>query len=564
MNALRFAIVGRTSTLQQAETGESLAVQEKQLRETVARHGGIVARRYIGAEHATPGHERPMLEQVLADAREHRIDAIMVVDASRWTRDNRRNKEALATLMAHGVRFFDIHREYDLNLPDSGLMLGVFAEMNEYVARINARKSAQSRIERAKRGWPSAGTWPFGRRLPEGVTPSQGQAPWEMIPEAQARVRQMYELYVVQGKNLHKVGRILGANPETIRRILRNQCGSIWTQKFKLDRKIITVQATIPALLTDEEIHRVHERAKSNQVERQTKRIYPLAHVVRCPHCGSSFSGHTSVHDEKEHSYYIHLARKVTPACTTSIRADLLHDEIFYHLGTLLRNSTAMQSAIEAAQFSGKGRREELTTELNALDGQIAQFDAQQMKLAKRLAILGLADDSSFMEKAGRQIAETEQKLADLRRRRQEIKSALESTMDPIELGQTIRAALVPLTSRHLGMPMHWPPNAQAALATAFFGGRTRWDKGRTRGIFVRRSEDESGAFWTYEAKGLIGSITGALATGDYSIDERYHDRSIDRPFQAPDLAKTANVLVNLTSPTDFRVHYAASRRWSA
>src|SRR5258708_36957432 len=102
--------------------------------------------------------------------------------------------------------------------------------------------------------------------MPEGVMQSQGQAPWEMIAEAQARVRQMYELYVVQGKNLHKVGRILGANPETIRRILRNKCGSIWTQKFKLDRKIITVQATIPALLTDEDIHRVHERPTRNHV----------------------------------------------------------------------------------------------------------------------------------------------------------------------------------------------------------------------------------------------------------------------------------------------------------
>jgi len=62
--------------------------------------------RYSGQEHATAGFERKKFDELLRDAGKGLFDAVIVVDPSRWSRDNVKSGQGFQPLKDHGVRFF--------------------------------------------------------------------------------------------------------------------------------------------------------------------------------------------------------------------------------------------------------------------------------------------------------------------------------------------------------------------------------------------------------------------------------------------------------------------------
>lgn len=165
-SGLRFAPLIRVSTEKQEKIGESLRTQKEQIQHYVKNLGGTIPEycwQYSGQEHATPGQERQKLDKLLDDSSKNLFDAIIVCDASRWSRDNEKNKAGLRTLRQHGIRFFVAGTEYNLNSPEQSLFLGLAAEINEFHAKNQNLKSIQNRIARAKRGLPTTGKLPYGR-----------------------------------------------------------------------------------------------------------------------------------------------------------------------------------------------------------------------------------------------------------------------------------------------------------------------------------------------------------------------------------------------------------------
>ena len=172
---LRFAPLVRVSTDSQERQGESLRTQRQQITQYVQALGGTIPEpcwQYSGQEHATPGQERAKLDKLLADAGKGLFDAVIVCDASRWSRDNGKSKAGLEVLRQHGIRFFVGPMEYDLHAPEHTLFLGMATEINEFHARQQSLKSLQNRIERARRACQAAASCPTGapsaRRLKNG------------------------------------------------------------------------------------------------------------------------------------------------------------------------------------------------------------------------------------------------------------------------------------------------------------------------------------------------------------------------------------------------------------
>lgn len=159
---MRFAPLIRVSTEKQAKKGESLSTQRKQVEQAISSLGGQVPRWYAGQEHATPEQERKILGQLMEDAKARKFDAVIVADISRWSRDNRRNKEDLEILKKNNIKFFVGTKEFNLYEPSQYFMLGMGVEINEFFAKEQAYKSIMNRIERAKRGIPSCGRRPYG------------------------------------------------------------------------------------------------------------------------------------------------------------------------------------------------------------------------------------------------------------------------------------------------------------------------------------------------------------------------------------------------------------------
>jgi DNA invertase Pin-like site-specific DNA recombinase len=141
---LRFAPLIRVSTESQERKGESLRTQREQILRYVKSLRGTIPEHcwtYSGQEHATPDQERRILDELLKDAPHGLFDAVIVCDASRWSRDNRRSKVGLDILMKNSIRFFVGTVEYDLYSPEQRLFLGMATEINEFYAASQNLKS---------------------------------------------------------------------------------------------------------------------------------------------------------------------------------------------------------------------------------------------------------------------------------------------------------------------------------------------------------------------------------------------------------------------------------------
>jgi DNA invertase Pin-like site-specific DNA recombinase len=185
---LRFAALIRVSTEKQEREGESLNTQRADCVRDVERLGGTITEWYGGQEHATPGWEKKELKRLIADAGKGRWGAVIVNNADRWSRDNTQSKEGLDAFRKHGLRFFVGSSEFDLFCPTHNLFLGMSAEIGQFVAANQFKKSVENRIARAKRACP----WPAtcrsegpGTRLPNsGASTRPSKRSWRTPPAA--------------------------------------------------------------------------------------------------------------------------------------------------------------------------------------------------------------------------------------------------------------------------------------------------------------------------------------------------------------------------------------------
>jgi DNA invertase Pin-like site-specific DNA recombinase len=249
---LRFACFVRVSTEQQEKWGESLRVQRNANARDVERLGGRIVERYGGQEHGTAGWERAELDRLLADAARSKFDAVIVAYADRWSPDNAKSKAGLEVFRRHGVRFFVGSTEMDLHLLEHRLMLGINAEIGEFIARQQAKKSLETRLERARKGIPTAGKIPFGR------TYDRDAGTWRIDPVAKRQIEEIADR-IMGGTSLNDLAREYELNHSNLSRTLRLHSGEEWS--YTLGGEVFTCR--VPRLLPERTIRTVREVLKA-------------------------------------------------------------------------------------------------------------------------------------------------------------------------------------------------------------------------------------------------------------------------------------------------------------
>lgn len=332
MQMIRFAALVRVSTEKQEKRGESLNTQTTQIIDTVKTLGVIPEHCwYKGQEHGTADFERKILDKLLEDSGKGLFDAVVVVDPSRWSRDNRKSKEGLEILRQNGIRFFVGSTEFDLFDPTQNLFLGMSAEINEFEAKLRNKKSIESRIHRAKRGIPCAGKLPFGRTWSE----KEG---WGVDDEKKRTIEQAAARYLA-GESVMDIALSIGMNASGLYRILKDRSSTKWEIHFrKPDLKIDeTVPFTIPHLLEEETILSIRERGQANKTYNhgELKNRYLLSRMIFCPTCGRALTGIIN-HSGKK--YYAHSKSKALTRCSEykHIPADVIEPAVLLLLAQVL------------------------------------------------------------------------------------------------------------------------------------------------------------------------------------------------------------------------------------
>lgn len=153
---MRVAIYIRVSTLDQAREGYSLPAQEKALRGWCKEHNHTVYNDAIYADEGISAKDithRPSMQQMIADAQQHKFDLILVWSLSRFTRSMSDLCSTLALLQKHNIAFASLTESFDTSSATGRLMiniLGAFAQMereqtSERVKFAQAERAAQGK-----------------------------------------------------------------------------------------------------------------------------------------------------------------------------------------------------------------------------------------------------------------------------------------------------------------------------------------------------------------------------------------------------------------------------------
>lgn len=493
---LRFAPLIRVSTEGQATKGESLRTQKKQIEQYVRALNGTVPNglweAYSGQEHATPDQERAKLDKLLLDAGKGRFDAVIVADASRWSRDNRRSKEGLEVLRKNGIMFFTAATRHDLFSPEAVLFLGMAAEIGEYQAGIQTQKSILNRIERARRGIPSVGKMPYGRMFDKKTEQ------WTIDPEKKARIEWAAEQYL-NGQSIVTLAKGFGINHVNLWKILTRRSGEDWELRFRSKRhnidEIVTVK--IPPLLPPETIAAIHKKAAAAKTYEHgiLKHAYLLSRMVFCAECGYAMFGQTN-HGNRR--YYRHARdRKVDCDPGLWISSDDLERAVMVNLFAMFGDIERLEKAVKHAT-PDMGEIERLSARLDELKKEQEKIQQQKGRIVD-----AIAEGLISKDEARHKMVKSREREAIISDEKDRIESEIEALPNYRRqlslLSEQVRKTGSEMLAVRPESLAKMSYAAKRKLAQAAFGGVDR--EGRRLGVYVRKDE---GGNWHYEIRGII------------------------------------------------------------
>jgi putative DNA-invertase from lambdoid prophage Rac len=126
---MRVGIYARVSTVGK---GQDTDLQLRELREYAKQRGWTLASEYVDQGISGSKDSRPELNRLMLDAKQRRLDTILVWKLDRFGRSLKHLVCALAELEAVGVAFVSLRDGFDLTTPAGRLMFGVVAAMAEF------------------------------------------------------------------------------------------------------------------------------------------------------------------------------------------------------------------------------------------------------------------------------------------------------------------------------------------------------------------------------------------------------------------------------------------------
>lgn len=494
---LRVAIFARVSTEGQEKDGQSLEVQVMTLRNCVEVLNGTVVKEYVGSESATSGDKkRPILDEILNDARNKEFECLMIYDLSRLTRDPIKSKIILAELKKYNIKLYVQTQLYSLDNPETNLVVGLLSEINAFQVAIQVKKSIESKIELAKKGWSVVGKPPFGRLLKHK---DHSKAPeWMIDPESAVFAQKIYNMYIHQGIYVEKIGKLLGTDPTRIYRILKDR--GVLKQTFRTDNEILTIETKIPSLYTLEQQEIIKHQFKRNKKENSKKYQYLLSSYVKCSVCGYTFTG---CRFEQDRRYYRHSPYGRTQDCPIHIPAKKLDKIVIDNISEIIRNKETLKDIIRKCNDVSLERRQKLLDEQMVIQNKIIKFERQIDK-----ALMMVLEDHITKEQGDRTIKKIQDNLNENKTRLVSVNVELEtlSSLDvPDELLEKVTSIFQSLNECYGQSIQDWDFKTQQALVKWFFGVSDK------NGVFVRLNAKEI----TYTINSNLGSIAFGFMTDE-------------------------------------------------
>ena len=421
---MKAAAYARYSTDRQTEN--SIEYQLKEIRQYCAVNNIPIVATFTDEACSGTNADRRGFSDMVAAARAGTIDAVVIYDISRGSRDVgdwftfRKSMMHLgvAVISATGQKIGDLTNSQDF------LLELITVGMGQAEVLGSRQKSIDGVAVRAQQGAFLGGVAPLGYDIVNGS--------YVINPSEAATVRQIFEWYAA-GRSysficdqLHgltgKRGRPLGKN--SFYSILTNEryigVYSWNKRKCKLFRKwaggapnpaSVRLEGVIPPIIDRELWEKVQERMNDNKrnAKNKARHNYLLTGLIECEACGAAYVGHASTNSRGYTTRYYCCGNKYrTRDCDAkNINADEIETFVVQHLKAYLLGLDFEETAkYIAAQVNGAA------PDLSAEKNELAQVNAQIANGVK--AIL-----------SGLVVPELEQELDRLRVRKSELEDII-------------------------------------------------------------------------------------------------------------------------------------------
>jgi DNA invertase Pin-like site-specific DNA recombinase len=545
---IRFAGWVRVSTDEQEQKGSSLEVQRQQITEAVERLGGSVVKWYGGQETGLDG-PRPKFMQMLAACSSGTFDAVICLNGSRYARGPLNGLLGIKEMRKHSIRFFELEREIDLWDDTAEFMQTVAAAGHKLAVATSGKKTNDSRIERARRGFPSSGGAPWGRlctNFNEDRANPSAQAKWTVDPACKRYAEKMWKLYR-GNKTWTDIAKAMHADPAywavhfqgmsfgvkkrrrskpsvdklavTIRRRMWS-AGTKWEQTFMQRGKVVSVLSTVPALIPDEAVAELKQHAAEHQASKAPKETYLLNRVVRCHQCGAVMSASTHHGPKKEPyknpiAYFSHPPR-MQDGCTKRVRVNVLEPSFMAVLQGMLASTDKLREALRAALAAAPDGMREAQEELATVERALATATERQDELIKAYAKL---PEGKTKERLDTQVKELDADVTNLESRQAQLQAKVASLKTSPDNAEALVDNAVRAIAGWRAPFVTWPHEAQRQLVRWLFGASGSLKGKENAGVYVRRINDEQPYEYAWTAKGWWGDARAAIQYGDEGLE---------------------------------------------
>ena len=454
---VRVAVYARVSTQEQAVEGTSLEHQSEQLEKYCESQGWVIAGKYTDPGYTGKDDNRPGLKQLLADAKLHTFEKVVVYKLDRLTRKLRLLLELEEKLKEYGISLHSVKESLDTSTAMGRTVFQMLGLVSEWERDTFIERSKAGRIQRYREGCWGPGRPPFGYTYDRETKKL-------VINEEQARiVRRIYDEYA-KGKSMWGIANLFndekipprrsgkGWRNSQVRDVLSDpvykgmQVVNVHQNRKGLPKELpeTAIQIQVPAIVDEPVWNIAQERRKNNrrlQPPRQSHWL--LQGLITCGLCGYGFRTEVT---HSRRGYGCRGRLKYThpdgsPRCTSPrLDAERLENEVWGQVEAILNDPNKLERLLKETIENLKSREAELNARIRPVDERLAAIAEQKARLADDWVRLSM--DSSRYQELKSSLEQEEARLRSIR-----------SEIDPEQLEELERTS---------GMLRFWKGQLQA------------------------------------------------------------------------------------------------------
>ena len=277
MNILKAGLYARVSTDIQLE-GYSIDAQKEFLLSYAKAKEFTEFEYYIDGGYSGKDLERPAIQKLIRDVKEHKIDCVIVFKLDRISRSQKDTLYLIEEVFnKYNVGFVSVRENFDTTIPFGKAMVGVlsiFAQLERETILERTKIGIQKRAEN--------GYWKGGGKDPFPYSYDKNTGTLIPVPEQVELLHKMINLYL-NGYSFVKISNIVGMDESMVeKRILSRRTLGIVPykdQEFKGKH-----QAVI-----SEELHNKIIETNKLRSKARTESHYLLSGKIFCGYCGAKY-----------------------------------------------------------------------------------------------------------------------------------------------------------------------------------------------------------------------------------------------------------------------------------